>query len=429
MESPREHVTGDANAPAPPAQRPPLRRRVWRPWLWSRHVLFGLAVLALTLVAVRLVLPTVVRDYVNDTLDRSPDYDGRVGEVDLHLWRGAYTIHDLDIVKTNSLEGSRIPFFKARSVDLAIEWEALWNRRLVGRIVMDRPELNFVAADTEEDTQTGADQPWLDIIKDLFPFRINSAIVKEGTVRFIAVHTEPPVEVFMEHVNGSVENLTNIEGRRGQRVATVTATAVAMDTADFTLDAKLDPSTDEPNFEVVATLLGLDVTTLNDLTNAYGKFDFERGNFELVVEARAENGRIVGYAKPLFQDLRVISFADLKEDDALRAFWEAIVGTASEVLENREHDQFATRVPLEGDIESPDSDALEIIGAVLRNAFVRAFMPQPEGSVVPVDVEGRIVGGRRDRLRRDPGKDEPDGHPGVPGVYGTDGGGRPRSEP
>jgi hypothetical protein len=205
----------------------------------------------------------------------------------------------------------------------------------------------------------------------------------------------------MEHVNGSIENLTNIEGRRGQRTATVVATATAMDTADFSVDMKLDPSSDKPDFEIVTKLLGLDVTTLNDLTNAYGKFDFERGNFDLVVELRANEGRVEGYAKPLFQNLRVISFRDLKEDDALRAFWEAIVGTVGEVLENRSVDQFATQVPLEGNIESPDTDILAIVGGVLRNAFVEAFMPTVEGTVVPVDVEGRIVGGRRHRERRE----------------------------
>ena len=52
-------------------------------------------------------------------------------------------------------------------------------------------------------------------------------------------------------------------------------------------------------------LLGLDVTRLNDLAVSYGKFDFERGWFDLVVEAEAREGQVNGYVKPLFRNLQL----------------------------------------------------------------------------------------------------------------------------
>src|SRR4051812_2953464 len=77
--------TGGADSPAG------KRRRSWR-ILWL--VLLGLALL----VGVgRAMLPRVARDYVNRTLDRNPLYAGKIGQVQIHLWRGAYSIHDVRI--------------------------------------------------------------------------------------------------------------------------------------------------------------------------------------------------------------------------------------------------------------------------------------------------------------------------------------------
>lgn len=66
----------------------------------------------------RALLPTAVRDYVNRTLDRNPLYSGKIGDVQIHLWRGAYSIQEIRISKTTA--NIPVPFFAARRVDFAI---------------------------------------------------------------------------------------------------------------------------------------------------------------------------------------------------------------------------------------------------------------------------------------------------------------------
>src|SRR5207247_3924925 len=90
----------------------------------------------------RALLPWAVRDYVNRTLDRSPLYTGTIGEVEIHLLRGAYSIRDVRISKTSG--DVPVPFFASKRVDFAIEWNALAHHRVVGRVLMEEPELNFV---------------------------------------------------------------------------------------------------------------------------------------------------------------------------------------------------------------------------------------------------------------------------------------------
>ena len=356
-----------------PELQGPRRRRGWR-----TLGLILLIVLTLLVIA-RAILPNFVRDYVNRTLDKNPLYAGEIGPVDIHLLRGAYAIRDVRISKTTG--NVPVPFFAAKRVDFAIQWDALWQRKIVGRILMDEPELNFVDAPSEAEDQTGGGAPWLKMIEDLFPFRINRAVVRNGAIHFRAFQTKKPVDVYLSDVQASVDNLTNIRDETKPLVSTVQATAVAMDHAKFEYKMTLDPFSYRPTFHMGTRLIGLDVTKINDLARAYGKFDFERGWFDLVVEADAQEGQMKGYVKPLFRDLKIFSLSeDIKDENILKVFWQALVGGATSILKNHSRDQFGTLIPFSGDLtQSTSADILATIGNVFRNAFVRAYLPRLEG--------------------------------------------------
>ena len=282
------------------------------------------------------------------------------------------------------------PLFYAKQMDLAIQWDALWHGKVVGRVAMIEPQLNFVDGKSQSEDQTGAGGPWLEMIHDLFPFKINSAVVRNGSVHFRAVVTDPPVDLSLDNVQASIENLTNIHDEVTPLVATVKATALAMGQAKLEYEMKIDPFSYKPTFQMALRLLGLDVTKTNDLTRAYGSFDFEDGWFDLVVELDAKEGQVQGYVKPLFRNLKVIGRKDLKEDNVLQVFWETLIGAAAEILKNQPRDQVATVVPLRGDLSAPNTDFLATLFNVLRNAFIRAYLPRLQG--VAGDVDGLQFG-------------------------------------
>jgi hypothetical protein len=357
------------NRPGPPK---PRKHRGWRR--------FGLIllILAALLGVGRAILPWAVRNYVNRTLDRSPLYTGNIGQVQIHLWRGAYSIHDIRLNKTSG--NVPVPFFAAKRVDFALEWNALLHHRIVGRLLMDQPELNFVDAPSDGEAQTGAGGPWLQMIRDLFPFKINSAIIHDGSVHFRAYQTPKPLDVYVSHLEGTIDNLGNINRETEPLVTKIQATGRVMDQAKLEYKMTLDPFSYRPTFHLGLRLLGLDVTKINDLATAYGKFDFKRGWFDVVVETDSKEGQISGYVKPLFRNLKVFSLAqDVKQDNPLQFFWQALVGFATSILKNQSRDQFGTLVPFTGDASnSTTTDILATIGNILRNAFVRAYLPQLE---------------------------------------------------
>jgi hypothetical protein len=366
---------------------------------WWRTLGFILLVLVILAGVGRAVLPWALRNYVNRTLDRNPLYSGKIGNVEVYLWRGAYAIQNVRISKTTA--DVPVPFFSSKRVEFALEWKALRHGKAVGRVRMFDPEINFVDASNTAATQTGAGGDWLQMIRDLFPFKINSAVIKNGAIHFRSYQGETPVDVYLSQVEGSIANLTNIRDETKPLISTVEAKGLAMDQARFEYKMTLNPFSYRPTFHMAVRLLGLDVTKINDLALAYGKFDFKRGWFDLVIESDSKEGQMTGYVKPLFRNLQVFSLTqDLKQDNVLQFFWQALVGAVTRVLTNQARDQFGTLIPFTADFSNRTStDLLATIANILRNAFVRAYLPRLENietsddlmSFAPPDISEPIT--------------------------------------
>jgi hypothetical protein len=350
-----------------------MMRRHWK------RILFGLLILlVLALAGVRLALPTIIRDYVNRKLDEIPDYTGRVGDIDIHLIRGAYTINAVDVMKTTG--NVKIPFFSARKVDLSVEWRELFHRAIVGEIHVYDGNLNFVKAEKEEDSQTSIDKSWLDVVKDLFPFRINRFEIHNGEVWFRDAHANPRVDVYLTNLVVVCTNLYNTRKLENELPADFRAKGTTLGNGDVDVDVRLDPLAEDPKFDLELTLRGMDLVALNDLLEAYGKFHVKRGTFEVFSEIAGENGRFDGYVKPFFEDLAVL---DLQKDakHPLKLVWQAIVAGAVNIFKNHPKDQVATKIPVSGTFENTHVEVWTTVVNVLRNAFVQAFQARLDKTI------------------------------------------------
>jgi uncharacterized protein involved in outer membrane biogenesis len=116
-------------------------------------ILWTLAAVAVVLVAARVALPYVVKDWVNRKLAAIEAYDGYVNDVDISLWRGAYRLDGVRLTKTGTDQAE--PFFDAERIEFSVEWQSLLRGHLVSEGVLVSPELNLVQAEAEEDSQLG----------------------------------------------------------------------------------------------------------------------------------------------------------------------------------------------------------------------------------------------------------------------------------
>jgi hypothetical protein len=379
-DSPRHRPPASSASQPSPVPKPKHHRlrTLLRILGWT---LLGLIVLV---IIARPFMPTAVRWYVNRVLDQSVLYKGRIGDIQLHLWRGAYSIHDIRISKTTG--NIPVPFFASPRVDLAIQWSALLHHKIVGQVLLQDPELNFVDDPLAANSVSGAGGPWLKMLSDLFPFQINSATVDNGSIHFRTYKSEKPVDIYLSNLHAEVDDLTNVDNSVTPMLSTVKATALAMDQAKLEFLMKLNPFAYSPTFHLGVRLLGLDLTKIDDLTQAYANFTIKRGLLDLVVEIDSNEGEMTGYIKPLFRNMVIFDLLkDIKQENVIQVFWEAIVGTVAAVVTNYNRGQLGTVIPFTGQTENPQPDYLATIGNLLRNAFIRAYLPRMQQNDQRID--------------------------------------------
>ncbi|MBV4541249.1 DUF748 domain-containing protein [Pseudomonas vlassakiae] len=340
-----------------------------------RWPLIGLASLVVLLVALHVALPYLVRDYLNDKLADMGEYRGQVTDVDLAWWRGAYQINGLKIVKTSGKVP--VPFLEAPLIDLSVSWHSLiYDKAVVAKVAFARPVLNFVDGGSKQASQTGQGTDWRQQLDKLLPITLNEVHVENGTLTFRNFNSTPRVDLKATQLNADIRNLTNVRDEKGRRDASFDGTALIAGDAKVESRATFDPFSDFDDFEFRLRATGIELRRLNDFASAYGKFDFNAGHGDVVIEAQAENGRLNGYIKPLLRDVDVFDWQqDVEEKDKgfFRSVWEAVVGATETVLKNQPKNQFATRVELSGSVHQQNISGFEAFLQILRNGFIEAF--------------------------------------------------------
>jgi len=340
------------------------------------------AVFVLAVLIARAVAPIYILGYVNRTLDGLDGYTGRVADIDLHIWRGAYEIKGIKILKTT--RKAPMPFVAIDSVDISLHWDALLDGSIVGEIDLYHPVLNFLAdkkQETAAEDQTekreakkaaSGDSSWQTQVKQLVPLDINRIGIHDGEIHYRDVYSEPKVNVYVQRFRGQLTNLTNSEELSKSLVATASFKGKALGSGDLSLEAQVDPYKKAPTFQLSAQLENLELRQLNDFLKAYVNVDAERGRISVFTEVSAAGGRFKGYVKPLIRDLDLLKWKD-EQEGVFGKLWEGLVGAGAALFENQKKDQVATKIPFSGKVESPSADIGETVLYVLRNAFVRAL--------------------------------------------------------
>jgi len=348
----------------------------------------------------RAVAPIYILGYVNRTLDGLDGYSGRVADIDLHIWRGAYEIKGIEINKTT--RKSTIPFVAVDSVDISLHWDALLEGAIVGEIDLYRPQLNFVAEkkkETKAEDQVEkreakraaeGESSWQAQVKELVPLDINRIGIHDGEIHYRDPQAQPKVDVYVQQFRGQLTNLTNSQELNEDMVATASFKGLVLGSGDLTLDAKVDPYQKSPTFDLQTKLENLKIRELNDFLKAYANIDAESGRISVYTEVAAQKGRFKGYVKPLIRDLDVLKWKD-EDEGVFGKLWEGIVGAGAQLFENQGKDQIATKVPFSGKLESPEADIGTTVLYVVRNAWIRALQ---------VGLEGKLAGDDKSLAQR-----------------------------
>lgn len=364
-----------------------------RQWLGRPRVRRVLLAIAVILLAMRILLPFVVLSVINRMLDRPGTYQGRAGDVSLSLWRGAYTVHGLQLTARREEEGAvrRDPILDVDRIVIAVSCRELLRGRLVGRIDVHAPVLFLTPPPGQKAPEVPAPDPvaeadrtgpasadrsaaerWQDKVQDLAAMRIDEFAIHDGRIQYRDPQRGFTAE--LSRIQGGIDGLVVGEGSADWRTSYWFA-GETLGGGHLRVEGDAVPLAKLPTLRVRATLESLRLAELNPIARHFGNLSFASGTFAGYLQMEVQEGRIGGEFKPLFWDLQLTTFRDEEGRGASKLFWKIVVPVAEYVLENDDARQHAARIPLKGTVEDPGTSIWTIIGSSLRNAFIEALLP------------------------------------------------------
>lgn len=333
-------------------------------------VLIGVS---LIIIILWIFLPLIVLNYANKTLTTVKGFYGHIDDIDLHIFRGAYTLNRFYFNKIDPVTKKQIQFVKAQKIDLSIEWRALFQGTLVGKLIFYTPELIFTKDIVELSDLEKNITDFGKLLKTFMPLHINRFEVTNGMIQYIDNTSQPKINISLKKAHILARNLSNATNSKAELPSTITAEASVYE-GSIKLDMKLNALATNATFEMNAEITNINLVLLNDFLKAYGNFDVNQGRFGLYTEMAAKEGKFIGYIKPIITDLKVLGPQN-RNDTALQKIWASILEGINFVFKNQERDQLATKIWIEGNFKDPHPNIPGAIWEILRNAFIQALMP------------------------------------------------------
>lgn len=347
----------------------------------KRKVGYWLLGILAVLIVIRIALPFVVKWYLNNkVLNQLEDYRGHIDDVDLSLWRGAYQIQEVTIVKI----GSEIeePFVEIKELDLSVQWKALWKGSIVGEIVVYNATVNFAFSKDKNKQQTGTEEDWTQLVKDLLPIKINRFAIKDSQVELVNLFSATNTDISLADLELEITNIQNTVSSSDPALPSTVEAYANMPGygGKLSLDAKAMLLQQVPDFDYNIKFEKANLTKFNDLAEHFTGMTFEQGDISVYSEMAMKEGKFEGYIKPLIQDMLIFSW---KEENRKVGQWfkEFFSEGIKEIFENHKKQQLATKIPLSGDLGEVNTSIWTTIINALKNAYIEAFQYQLDNSV------------------------------------------------
>ena len=208
--------------------------------------------------------------------------------------------------------------------------------------------------------------------------KVNNVEVRKGRLGYVNKAAKPPYRVFFTDTTLVIENFSN---HLKDGIARGKGQAKFMGSGPTQIDFAFRPENKGPDFNLAVRIENTDMQTMNDLFRAYGNFDVTAGLFSFYSEIKVRQGKIEGYVKPLFRDMKVYDERQDREKSVFRKLYEGLIGGIAGLLQNRPREEVATQTSISGDIENPQTSTFETILRLIQNAFFKAILPGFEKEV------------------------------------------------
>ncbi|MFN8288531.1 MAG: DUF748 domain-containing protein [Chitinophagales bacterium] len=328
-----------------------------------------LAFLALPLVSgINTLVPGLFRRIINKKLSSVQGFSGQLQHLNISFLKGEFEVTNLQMQKSAASGGERA-FLFLRKATLRINRMALWRGALVGEIHLDMPSYVHMPLQEPEEKHF----PTSLFSAPPFPVFVEKMEIINGSLDYLDRRKIPAVELTTNNINAQIHNIANFHYPDKQLPVHAQIKGEAYG-GEWTFNAKINLLESTPAFDMDMELKEVNMTGLNPIFKAYGKFDVNSGVLNVFSEVAAKQGKFKGYVKPLISDLDVLGPED-RDKKLIARLWEGLIGASAFVFTNPIKDQLGTKLPLEGELKDPKVHVAYAIGEVLINAFVAALRP------------------------------------------------------
>ena len=234
--------------------------------------------------------------------------------------------------------------------------------------------------------QYGEEVDWTKPIKNLLPIQINHFAVRSGAIHFINFESNPSVDLYIQNLMLDVTNLRNSKLSDQALPSKLKLEGNTIGGGKLRVDGDVNFLKSMPDVDINMSLEETDLPALNNFLKAYAKVDADKGDFNLYSELALNDGNLKGYVKPIIHDIQLVKWSEEK-NKPLQTIWEAIAGFFLEIFENQKADQFASKVPIEGNVSDVDASVLPATWSIFSNAFVKAFKKRTDDTISFETVE------------------------------------------
>lgn len=205
-----------------------------------------------------------------------------------------------------------------------------------------------------------------------FQLAVNAVNIINGELGVINKASKPEYRLFVAGARIKIQNLSN---QAEDGAATIDATGKFMNSGATRLLGRLRPSGKGPDFDLELAIEQTEMKSMNQLFRAYGNFDVVAGTFSFFSELAVRNGRIDGYVKPLFGEVKIYDPKQDRHRGLLGKLYEGLLEGLAWILENRPRGEVATTTRISGELSNPETSLWDIMRGLIENAFFRAILP------------------------------------------------------
>jgi len=202
--------------------------------------------------------------------------------------------------------------------------------------------------------------------------RLDRLRLVNGNVGFVNKTARQEYRVFLSDLEVELRNFSN---QFTEGTGTAQLRGRFMGSGLTTASASFRPERSGPDFDVNVRIEVTELTAMNTLLRAHGRFDVVAGFFSFYTELNVKNQTVTGYVKPLFRNVDVYAKEQDEDKGFFQKVYEKVVGGVAKLLENTPRDEVATQTRVAGPVQNPKASTWQVILNLVRNAFFEAILP------------------------------------------------------